>query len=91
MEHQSTSPERKEAFHEGLHYLEVLGLEQYAQVTSPKYGIPIQDFLDVCGDHARPFLTGLDSLDREDPDFIEGRNTLRQYVMANFIPENTEE
>ena len=67
--------------HEGDRYLALLGLEDMADQQIPGApGKQVRDFLDICGDHARPLLAGLESLDPADPRYEPARATLRTFV-----------
>ena len=73
--------------HEGEKFLGLLGLDHLADTQVVVAGgstIQVRDFLDVCGDHARPVLLGLETMDPEDPRFEPTRDALRglisQYV-----------
>ena len=69
---------------EGIYYLELLELDHLANQQIPGYGIPVKDFLDICGDHARPMLVGLDSLERGDPKF-ESSLVMLQGFIKQFV------
>jgi hypothetical protein len=71
---------------EGEYYLDLLEIGHLANQTIPSYGIPAKDFLDVCGEHARPMLVGLNSLDRDDPRFEKTRNALQGYIQQFLEP-----
>jgi len=66
--------------HEGEKYLELLGIGHLADVQIPGRSERMRDFLDICGEHARPLLIGLDSLDRNDPRYVPTREALRDYI-----------
>lgn len=76
--------ERPTQEHEGEHYLRLLGLEDLANQQIPGRSERVRDFLDICGEHARPLLVGLESLDPSDPRFEPMREALRGYI-ANFV------
>ena len=70
---------------EGERYLELLGLGNLADQAIPDHLATrpqqqMRDFLEICGDHALPVLVGLDSLDRDDPRFIQARADLAGFV-----------
>lgn len=81
---ESGKPDNSEL--EGDRFLRLLGLDHLAdvQVTTGDATFQVRNFLDVCGDHARPILLGLETLSPEDPRFEPTRNALRglisQYV-----------
>lgn len=72
--------------HEGEKYLRLLGLEGLAdeEIVTSRGTIKWRDFLDICGEHARPALAGLEAMDPQDPRYqqaIEGlRSGIRQFV-----------
>jgi hypothetical protein len=66
--------------HEGERYLRLLGLEHLANELIPGRTEQVRDFLDICGDHARPLLVGLESLTADDPRYEPTRNALRGYI-----------
>lgn len=74
--------------HEGERYLALLGfnLEDFAEreIVTAKGTIQARDFLDICGDHARPLLVGLESMGADDPRYEGTRNILRD-VIAGYI------
>lgn len=69
-----------ESEHEGEAYLRLLGLEDLADQQLPGRSGQVRDFLEVCGEHARPLLVGLASLDKDDPSFAPTRDMLRDYI-----------
>ena len=71
---------------EGLHYLKLLELDHLAHQQIPGYGIPVKDFLDICGEHARPMLVGLDNLDRNDPRFAPTLQALQGFITQFVQP-----
>ncbi len=72
--------------HEGVRFLRLLGLDHLAdtEVVAGGNTIEVRNFLDVCGDHARPVLLGLETMDPADPRFEPTKEALRglisQYV-----------
>jgi hypothetical protein len=72
--------------HEGERYLRLLGLEHLAdhRVTTADKTFEARDFLDICGEHARPMLVGFEAMSQDDPRYEATRNALRgligQYV-----------
>lgn len=66
--------------HEGEKYLALLGLGHLADQQIPGHAERVRDFLDICGDHARPLLVGLESLPPEDPRFEPTRDALRGFI-----------
>ncbi len=50
----------------------------------------MRDFLDICGEHARPMLVGLESLDPSDSRYEPTRNALRNYIAQFVQPESPE-
>lgn len=70
--------------HEGEKYLQLLGLEDLADQQIPGRTELVRDFLDICGEHARPLLVGLESLSPDDPRFEPTREALKGYV-SQFV------
>lgn len=66
--------------HEGDKYLRLLGLDHLAGMQIPGRDLQVRDFLEVCGEHARPMLVGFESLSDEDPRYSLMRNALRTQV-----------
>lgn len=77
-------PDKQE--HEGEKYLHLLGLSHLAdrEIATVDGTIQVRDFLDVCGEHARPVLVGFESMSVDDPRYEATKNALRgligQYV-----------
>lgn len=75
--------------HEGERYLRILGLEHLAdrEIATAGGTIPAKDFLDICGEHARPILVGFEAMSADDPRYEATKNALRgmigQYVEGN--------
>lgn len=82
MEHENLHEQE----HEGERYLRLLGLEHLADETIPGRTERVRDFLDICGDHARPLLVGLESLNPDDPRYTPTRNALRGYISQFVSP-----
>ena len=78
MGHESSTGREQE--HEGEKYLRLLGLEHLADQQIPGRTEYVRDFLDICGDHARPMLIGLESLSPDDPRYKLVRDALRRQV-----------
>jgi hypothetical protein len=72
--------------HEGEKYLRLLGLEDLADQQIPGNTLQVRDFLDICGEHARPLLVGLESLSHEDPRYEPTRQALRNYISQFVTP-----
>lgn len=70
--------------HEGERYLQLLGLEHLADEQIAGRTERVRDFLDICGEHARPLLVGLESLSQEDPRYEPAREALRDYI-SQFV------
>jgi hypothetical protein len=66
--------------HEGEKYLRLLGLEDLANQQIPGRTEQVRDFMDICGNHARPMLVGFESLNPDDPRYEQVRDTLRAQV-----------
>lgn len=75
-----------EELHEGEHYLELLGLKDLAEreITTPNGTIQARDFLDICGEHARPMLVGFEGMSVNHPDYEVARDALRGMI-AGYI------
>lgn len=78
MRHEAQSGHEQE--HEGEKYLRMLGLEHLADQVIPGRAEKVRDFLDVCGDHARPMLVGFETLSTDDPRYEQVRDALRTQV-----------
>lgn len=78
--------------HEGERYLRLLGLDHLAdvQVTAGGRDMEARDFLDICGEHARPLLVGFANMSSEDPRYEPTRNALRGMI-TKFVqpPQST--
>lgn len=76
----------KKQEHEGERYLRLLGLEHLAdrEIATASGTIHARDFLEVCGEHARPMLVGFESMSIDDPRYETTKSALRgvigQYV-----------
>lgn len=70
---------------EGERYLRLLGLSHLAdKKVTTKNGetLEARDFLDVCGEHARPMLVGFESMSEDDPRYESTLEGLRGVVSA---------
>jgi len=77
--------------HEGERYLQMLGLEHFADreiATSDGSSIPARDFLQICGEHARPVLVGFDAMSPNDPRYEATKNVLHEMI-GRYIKEET--
>jgi hypothetical protein len=79
--------DRGQEEHEGERYLRMLGLEELVDQQIPGRSEKMRDFLDICGDHARPMLIGLEQLDPGDPRYNTARDALRDYIGQFVAPE----
>ena len=78
--------------HEGEKYLSLLGLSHLADtpVATASGSIEVRDFLDICGDHARPILIGLEAMDQSDPRYEPTREALRGLISQYIgVPPET--
>lgn len=68
--------------HEGERYLRLLGLEHLAdqEVSTSRGTIQARDFLDVCGEHARPLLVGFEAMNPSDSRYEPAKNALRSFI-----------
>lgn len=72
--------------HEGERYLRLLGLEHLVgrEIATASGTIQARDFLDICGEHARPMLVGFEAMSTDDPRYEATKNALKgvigQYV-----------
>lgn len=76
--------------HEGERYLRLLGLEYLADrriATADGTIIQARDFLDVCGEHARPMLVGFEAMSPNDPRYNATRKALRN-VIGQYVGEH---
>lgn len=76
---------------EGLKFLKLLGLEDRADEPIPGRDVTLGQFLEICGDHARPMLAGLESLDPSDPRYDQARGALHDHVVENYLNPPSEE
>ncbi len=76
--------------HEGDKYLRLLGLEHLAdrEITTADGTIQARDFLDVCGEHARPMLVGFETMSPDNPRYETTKNTLRG-VIGQYVGEDS--
>lgn len=78
----------KHSEHEGDHYLRLLDLDHLANndIETARGTIKARDFLDICGQHARPMLVGFEMMRTDDPRYEATKAALRglisQYVEA---------
>lgn len=72
--------------HEGDHYLRLLGLEHLAnrEITTVDGTFEARDFLDICGEYARPMLVGFEAMSPDDPKYEPTKNAL-QGVISQYI------
>lgn len=63
-----------EQIRDGAYWLRALGADELLGQTVN--GIPAEDFLDVCGEHARPLLEGWAAMDPKDPLYDQFKNLL---------------
>ena len=82
MKHEKIAEQLPE--HEGEKYLRMLGLEHLADQIIPDRTEQVRDFLDVCGEYARPMLNGLECLSLDDPRYEFTRNILRTEVARHL-------
>ncbi len=68
--------------HEGEKFLRMLGLEEFAdtEILTANGTVQARDFLDICGEHARPVLVGFESMSPEDPRYDATKDALRGVV-----------
>lgn len=69
--------------HEGEKYLRLLGLEHLAEQNIALEGgesLQARDFLEVCGEHARPILMGFETMQPDDPRYEPTRDALRGLI-----------
>lgn len=76
--------------HEGEKYLRLLGLEHLAdrEITAADRTMQARDFLDICGEHARPMLVGFEAMSPDDPRYETIKNTLRG-VIGQYVGEDS--
>ncbi len=71
--------------HEGDKFLSMLGLENIADKTfigRDGERRQMREFLEVCGNHARPMLLGLEALGVDDPNYFENRAKLQSMILG---------
>lgn len=75
--------------HEGEKYLRLLGLVDMADKPVEYRGQTMQarDFLEICGEHARPMLVGFETLDSTDPRYEPTKLALQNSIMKFIEPE----
>lgn len=75
--------------HEGERYLRLLGLENLAdlEIKTADGAIQARDFLDICGEYARPMLVGFEDMSPADSRYEATRDALRgvvrQYIQGD--------
>lgn len=76
-QHRDFQPE-----HEGERYLHLLGLGHLAgrEIPTSSGAIQARDFLDICGEHARPILVGFEDMSSEDPRYETTKAALRGLI-----------
>lgn len=69
--------------HEGDKYLRLLGLEHLSdsEIVTSNGRISARDFLDICGEHARPVLVGFEAMSPNDPRYGTMRDALREMIV----------
>jgi hypothetical protein len=77
--------------HEGDKYLRLLGLSHLAdkEINAGDRTIEARDFLEVCGEHARPMLVGFETLSTDDPRYEPTREALRGFI-SQFVEKPAE-
>jgi hypothetical protein len=92
LQHVRTTAET-EPVPDGLRWLKLLGPEYERLADQPSgyeiAGQPvlIRDFDQLCGEHARPLFTGLESIGADDPQFPAYQEVARQLFDHHFRQE----
>jgi hypothetical protein len=75
--------------HEGKNYLELLGLGHLAnrKIMTGNGAILARDFLDVCGDHARPMLVGFADMSQDDERYEPTKEALKNFI-GQYVGED---
>ena len=73
----------EEQEHEGDRLFRQLGLEDMAhqEIVTENGTIQARDFLDVCGEHARPVIKAFDRMSVDDPRYKPLKNALKRVVL----------
>lgn len=68
--------------HEGERYLRLLGLGHLAdnEIITDSGTIQAREFLDICGEHARPILVGFEAMSTDDPKYEAIKKALRSLI-----------
>ena len=70
---------------EGERYLNLLGLSDVADHAIPGYPqLQMRDFLEICGDHARPAFFHLEGLDPTSDEYSALQNAMKELV-SNIV------
>jgi len=79
--------------HEGEHYLNLLGMENLAgkKIETANGTLEVRDFLEVCGEYARPIFVGFESMDTNDPRYETTKDMLRGIIGKYINADNTNE
>lgn len=80
----SMGHERIQEETEGEKYLRLLGLDHLADKQIPGRQERVRDFLDICGEEARPTLIEFEYLSPDDPNYGIVRGVLRDRI-AQYI------
>lgn len=73
---------------EGEKYLRILGLGHLANeaITVGNKTIQAKDFLEICGEQARPVFVGLETITSKDPRYEPTVTALRELVLRYIDP-----
>jgi hypothetical protein len=68
--------------HEGEKFLGLLGLGHLAErkITTADGIRPAKDFLEICGEHARPLLVGFEAMSPDDPRYEPTKKALQGFI-----------
>ncbi len=80
----------KNSAEEGQNFLNLLGLGNLGGNPIPGYsGKKMNQFLDICGENARPLIEGFKSLSPDDPKYQTTKELLSEYILKFVQPEET--
>ncbi|MEO8104888.1 MAG: hypothetical protein ABI602_00950 [Candidatus Saccharibacteria bacterium] len=69
-----------------------IGREINVMVGGVRKSILAEDFLDVCGEHAGPVVEALLAMEKDDPDYLDSYNVVREmtahYLGIDLTQEN---
>ena len=78
----------KNSAEEGQNFLNLLDLGNLGEKQIPGYpGKTANQFLDICGEKARPLIEGFKSMSLDDPNYQKSKELLSKYILKFVQPE----